>query len=205
MWSTLSFFTYSNESTRVFWSKSAFLNEKNTQIIFSNFKIYFFENKSEIKVSFLLQSSSLSICNLYLSKLPALLCKIVRISWKWLSFYNVKLLTTSLIPCYVPHIFLVPLSYNWKIFSLFFFFKGRGFSWAHQKVKQHPCGECPFRVLWELYTWFLNIYLSFDALLQKFSPCRMPDVDFCRLKINKVDAIRTSDLVFDIWFDISYG
>ena len=134
MWSTLSFFTYSNESTRVFWSKSAFLNEKNTQIIFSNFKIYFFENKSEIKVSFLLQSSSLYICNLYLSKLPALLCKIVRISWKLVKFLQRKIGNNFFNPLLCASYFFGftfldprPLSYNWKIFSLFFFSRGEGF------------------------------------------------------------------------------
>ena len=42
-------------------------------------------------------------------------------------------------------------------------------------------------------------------MLQAWSPCLMSDVNFCRMKMNKVDAIRTLDLVFDIRFDIPPG
>ena len=51
----------------------------------------------------------------------------------------------------------------------------------------------------------LDFYVSVVALLQVLSPILMSDVYFCRMKINKIDAIRTFDLAFDVRFNIPSG
>ena len=94
-----------------------------------------------------------------------------------------------------------PLSYDCNVFLCFFF--PNGCSWAHRKLKQHPCVGGPFRVVWELYAWFLKIYLSVGALLHKWLPCFMPDVDFYLVKIHNVGAIRTFHSAFVVRFGIS--
>lgn len=57
----------------------------------------------------------------------------------------------------------------------------------------------------KLFTWFLKLYLSVGAFLQKWLPCLISDVNLCRMKTNKVGIIWTLDLAFNDRFDIPSG
>ena len=57
----------------------------------------------------------------------------------------------------------------------------------------------------KLFTWFLKLYLSVGAFLQKWLPCLISDVNLCRMKTNKVGIIWTFDLAFNDRFDIPSG
>ena len=57
----------------------------------------------------------------------------------------------------------------------------------------------------KLFTWFLKLYLSVGAFLQKWLPCLISDVNLCRIKTNKVGIIWTFDLAFNDRFDIPSG